>query len=550
VADQSIFTSETPVGHDFYEASAITLSTAFYSKVDTVIDAGRWWSALTYRIGTYDLVLFEATAEDVPPGNGEGIVIGSVRASDSVHNFPDDQWTQWFEFPAPIRIRGHQTYKIGLRTSAGAYTAAGSFFDGHSIDIGDFVAPETGLFRTDAVQSGGGAIANGCYTPDITNYPDQTFNATAYFVDARIPDLGGDLTLVGWQKVTATGGTGTLSLNVMPDADDVVVVKSQTWDYTVTMSLADDATDRLTFTRQINGNGSGFYPWVGIDTAVCSARPTTQITITSTPSASCRHTMVVEVWRNATIGAATVASKGGTDLSTSLSATAGGQISWIGSDLQSLDPANSALVSGSVLDGLDDGHVGTNGVSYFGHHPVASSGSTTFGVASNTAGAFSGKIAGIEILQATGGGTVQVTGTLGTLWNVRQAATGALSAPWNVRRSVSQALSMPWALRTAVTGVLSAPWAQRVSVSSSLSAQWSLRTLVSGTLTTPWALRGQISATLGIPWIVRRRVTSTLQTLWVVEGAPLPTERVPSVGVANLTERVTAYGPEQITAYL
>lgn len=544
MADQSIFTSQTPVGHNFFDNSAVTLSTSFYSTVDTVVDAARWWAASNKPIGgTYELVLFESTNEDVPTGSGAGIVIGQVTVPFA--NVPLDTWTGWQAFPALARIKAYHVYKVGLRTSLGSYVGTGAFFSADLVS-GDFVAPQSNTFNA-AV---GGTYYNGSYTGSLVSYPENTFNATSYFVDVRSPDLGGDLTLVGWQKVTATGGTTALSLNVTPDAGDVVVVKLQTWDYTITMPLTDDATDRLTFTRQINGNASGFVPWVGIDTAVCAVRPTSPITITTAPATACRHSMVVEVWRNATIGAATVATRGGTDLSTSLSATAGSQISWIGADSQSRDPANSTLVSGSVLDGVDDGHVGANSVSYFGHHPVSASGSTTFGIASNTIGTFSGKIAGIEILQSTGGGTVQVTGTLGAPWNVRQAATGALSAPWNVRRSVSQALSTPWAVRTAVTGVLSAPWAQRVSVSSSLSAPWNLRTLASGTLVAPWALRSQISATLGTPWIIRRRVTSTLQTLWVVEGSPLPTERLPSVGVANLTERVTAYGPERITAYL
>lgn len=149
-----------------------------------------------------------------------------------------------------------------------------------------------------------------------------------------------------------------------------------------------------------------------------------------------------------------------------------------------------------------------------------------------------------------GPSTTPVSRTLSAPWNVRSTVSRSLSAPWSLRAAVSRSLSMPWTLRASVSGSLDVRWAQRAVVAQSLSVPWSVRGVVGGTLDVRWALRSQISTLLGTPWIVRKRVTSNLQTLWVVEGAPLPTTKVPSVGTAALTERVTAYGPERITAYL
>lgn len=506
MADLSLFTTETPSGHDFYESSPITLATTFFSAVDTIIDAARWWSSATYRLGNYELVLFEATAEDVPTGNGEGTVIASVMASSGVHDFPDDQWTSWYTFPAPVKIRGLQAYKIGLRTSVGAYTASNSFFDTHSNVNGILTAPETGNFRPYTIQGGPGTTNNGTYTPDITSYPDQTFNATAYFVDARSPDIGTNLTMVGFQKVTATGGTGTLSLSVVPEAGDVVVVKTQTWDYTISMSLADDATDRLVFARAIDGNGSGFVPWVGIDTATCAARPTSPIVITSAPGSSCRHSMTVEVWRNAAIGSAVVATRGSTDLSTSMSATAGSQISWVGSDSQSRDPANSTLVSGSVLDYTDDGHVGSNSVSYFGHHPVAATGTVTFGVAGNvtppsTVNNFSGKIAGIEILHSASP-TTPVSQQFDLRWSVSQLVGQQYDLRWSVSQTVSQQFELDWSVAQRINAQYELQWQVAQTVAQQFDFRWSVASLVANQFDLRWTVIGRVKAQFSLKWSV------------------------------------------------
>lgn len=514
MADQSIFTTEVPAGHNFFDNAPITLSTSFYTKVDTVIDAARWWASSNRPVGgTYELVLFESTAEDTPVGNGEGVVIGQVSVP-SPAGVPLDTWTDWQPFPVLARVRAYHVYKVGLRTSLGSYTATGNAFNA-TTTIGDFVTPQSNVF--DAAV--GGTYYNGSYTPDITNYPDQTFNATAYFIDARIPDLGGVLTRVGQQQVVASGGTTTLSLNITPDAGDIVVVKTQTWDYTIPSGAITDASSRLSFTRQINGNASGFVPYVAIDTAVCSARPTSPITITSTPGSACRHSMEVEIWRNGTLGAAVVATRGSTDLSTSMSATAGSVISWIASDSQSRDPANSVLVSGSSLVYTDDGHVGSNSVTYYGVHPVTSTGTPTFGIASNGSNTFSGKIAGIEILQATGGPTpTPVSQQFDLRWAVYQQATQQYDLRWAVYQQVAQQYDLRWSVSTLVGRQYDLRWAVYQQVAQQYDLRWAVAALVSAQYDLRWSVAQQVIQQFDLRWSVAALVSNQFDLRWSVTG--------------------------------
>lgn len=165
------------------------------------------------------------------------------------------------------------------------------------------------------------------------------------------------------------------------------------------------------------------------------------------------------------------------------------------------------------------------------------------------------------ITDVTGGGGNQssITGTSidadeppSFNWSLGPSTTPVgrtLSAPWSVRGAVAQSLSTPWAVRESIGRSLDVRWTQRGSVGRTLNTPWNVRGVTGRTLDLPWALRGQISRTLGTPWTVRAKVTSNMQLLWVVDGAPPSGERLPSVGAATLTDRITAY-PERVTAYL
>lgn len=484
---QSIYTSEVPSNHNVFDNSAITLATSFYTTVDTLIDAGRWWAASNRPAGgTYELVLFEATAED--NGGGAGFALDSVSIPNA--SVPLDQWTAWQPLSAgPVKVRGYHIYKMGLRTSLGSYTATGHFFQSAPLVSGDFVAP-----KDITLIPGIGSYWNGSFATDITSYPTQHFNETAYFVDARIPDLAGQLTLVGLQKVTANSGSGALTINITPDAGDVVVVKLTTWDTNVSTSLTTSSGGEM-FTRQGAVAPGGFRPWVAIDTCPITVRPSAPITLSTTPSGAARRNMVVEIWRNATIGNFASANSGTTTLAGSINLTSGSQLSWVATDIQSRDPVNSSYLNGAVVEYLDDGHVGANSVSYFLRQAAGSGGSgIAFGMTNTNGDAYSGCIAGIELKQATGGGTTPV----------------------------GRSLDMPWAVRGPVGRSLDVPWAQR----------------------------GPVGRTLDTPWIVRGAVGRTLDMPWSVQGAPESTVRLPSVGVANLTPRLTAYPDGGITAFL
>jgi hypothetical protein len=154
-----------------------------------------------------------------------------------------------------------------------------------------------------------------------------------------------------------------------------------------------------------------------------------------------------------------------------------------------------------------------------------------------------------------------VSGTLDLQWAVRNLASGTLNLPWAVRNAVAGSVDLRWAVRSAVAGtldlrwkqlqtvngVLDLRWATAGRVSGSLDLQWAVRNAVSGTLSLPWAVRSQISGLLDVPWRVRARITGAMQLLWVVEGVEAT---LPPAGhvAATLTDRVTVYFPDQISA--
>jgi uncharacterized ubiquitin-like protein YukD len=216
--------------------------------------------------------------------------------------------------------------------------------------------------------------------------------------------------------------------------------------------------------------------------------------------------MTVEIWRNAAIGSAVVAIRGSTDLSTSMSATAGSQISFVGSDSQSRDPANSTLVSGSVLDYTDDGHVGLNSVSYFGHHPVAATGSVTFGVAGNvtppsTVNTFSGKIAGIEILHSVSL-TTPVSKQFDLRWSVAQLASQQYDLRWSVYQPVAKQYDLRWSVAQRINAQYDLQWQVAQTIARQFDFRWSVYSLVANQFDLRWTVTGRVKAQFSLKWSV------------------------------------------------
>jgi hypothetical protein len=213
------------------------------------------------------------------------------------------------------------------------------------------------------------------------------------------PTLAAAVMFVSSGAVNATAITTT---SFTPSNGEVVIVKVATSDST--MSMGTPTGGSQTYTSRVASTSGGFRPWVGIYTAVISGSPGS-MTISSTPTGSCRHAMLVERWTSAQLAATPVTNSAqgatGAASSTLTTTAANSVLSWVAADAQSLDPSTRAYLNSATDEGVDDAHVSADGVIYFGRQAVASAGSTSYGLSAPSGMQF--WIAGIEVLDNSGG---------------------------------------------------------------------------------------------------------------------------------------------------
>ena len=203
---------------------------------------------------------------------------------------------------------------------------------------------------------------------------------------------------------TTVPGTGALTTpSFTPANGEDVVVKLGTWDTGSPMGAPTGGSQTFT-SRVINAPG-GFNEWCAIYTATISGSPGS-MTISSTPSVSSQYSMCVERWPAGSLAASPVTSSNtgfSAPATGTITPTAGtSAISWVAGDVQSVDPATRAYLNSGTDEGLRDGHVGSNGVEYYGLQPASGTSSQSYGLSAPTGQTF--VIAAIEIL-ATGGST-------------------------------------------------------------------------------------------------------------------------------------------------
>jgi len=201
---------------------------------------------------------------------------------------------------------------------------------------------------------------------------------------------------------TSVPGTGALTTpSFAPSNGEDIVVKLGTWDTGSPMGAPTGGGQTYT-SRVINAPG-GFNEWCGIYTTTISGSPGS-MTISSTPSVSAQYSMLVERWPTGSLAASPV-----TNSNTGFSAAASGTItptagtsviSWVSGDAQSIDPATRAYLNSGTDEGVRDGHVGSNGVEYYGYQAASGTSSQSYGLSAPTGQTF--VIAAIEILDTAG----------------------------------------------------------------------------------------------------------------------------------------------------
>lgn len=190
--------------------------------------------------------------------------------------------------------------------------------------------------------------------------------------------------IASYSVVPGASGAGALTTaSFTPANGELLVVKATTWDTTISMGTPTGGSQTYP-ARAISAPG-GFHGWAGLWTAQVSGSPGA-MTVSSTPSAAARCTLVVERWANwalATTPATDTSSSTGT--STLTTTTANSQMSWCGLDENSRDPTTRTYAGSAIEEVIDDGHVGSNSVAYHANQFVAAAGSTTYGVTLPTA---------------------------------------------------------------------------------------------------------------------------------------------------------------------
>lgn len=167
-----------------------------------------------------------------------------------------------------------------------------------------------------------------------------------------------------------------------PDNGEVIIVKLSTWFTTTSMSAP--AGGGQVFEPAIIAAPGGFTPWCAIYFVNGVTGSPSGMTVSSSPSASSWHGMVVERWGTATMDPTpavnTPINGTGTPSATVTTTASDSVISTVSGDAQSNDPGTRAYLSGAVEDGLQDGHVGSNGVTYAYYQQCGAAGAQTVGM--------------------------------------------------------------------------------------------------------------------------------------------------------------------------
>ncbi|HEX2551640.1 MAG TPA: hypothetical protein VHK64_08605 [Nocardioidaceae bacterium] len=196
--------------------------------------------------------------------------------------------------------------------------------------------------------------------------------------------------------------TAITTSSFTPSNGEILVVKLATAD--TGTPLGAPTGGGQTYTSRVSVAPGGFAGFCAIYTAVVSGSPGS-MTISSTPTGVVRHSMVVERWTSAQLAATPVTGSAnnftGSAQASLTTSAANSVVSFVISDVQSVNPSTRAYLNSATEDGLDDAHVSADGVAYYAWQSNASAGSTTFGLSAPTGQQY--VIAGIEILDASGG---------------------------------------------------------------------------------------------------------------------------------------------------
>lgn len=170
-----------------FDAAGVTLGGAFAFPVGTVTHV-RFRATPTLSGGTYVGALYQTVSEDPPAGSPpRGVLLDQATFG----ALSADAWNL-VRLPVPPQTDPSDTYRAAVFSSVGRYMARGSFYAAGNITRGNILG-----FQDGAAPPGLASIRNGTffYAAGLS-YPQDAFNAAAYFVDTVFE--------VGWRRVTPT----------------------------------------------------------------------------------------------------------------------------------------------------------------------------------------------------------------------------------------------------------------------------------------------------------------------------------------------------------
>lgn len=189
-----LFTSTpTPGLPDVSEAQPVTLGTTVVFAANGTVSGIQFMSPVTIS-GTFDGVLWQATADDSPANTGTGTQLATAS-----FGTPASATLTTCTFSSPVSVTAGVTYVCGVRTSDGRYPATVGFFIGALI-VGNITAV------SDQGATALGTMANGRFADgSITLYPASTFNSNGYFVGPIFDATGSSVTPAGIAVPAALG---------------------------------------------------------------------------------------------------------------------------------------------------------------------------------------------------------------------------------------------------------------------------------------------------------------------------------------------------------
>jgi len=177
----SLFTTQTPSGNDFSDASpGITVGTAMKSSVDGTVTDGRFYATATISSATYTARLYEVTGDDTLGSSGATLLGSGTIPHTSV---TPNAWNN-IPLSVPVHILAGTPLRIAIHNDAGRYVFLSGLFNSDLVnDV--LTGPANG-----SNPFGFGAFRQCTFSIDSTpRYPTDSGNGAAYFADlVFVPD--------------------------------------------------------------------------------------------------------------------------------------------------------------------------------------------------------------------------------------------------------------------------------------------------------------------------------------------------------------------------